>query len=670
MKRLLILVFLLIFLASRGYTETGSVTKKILSRLTNMTIEELMALSVDTVYSASRYYQRIEAAPSSVTIITRKDIKRFGYRSLAEILVSVRGFYRTYDRNYDYIGIRGFSRPGDYNTRVLLMIDGHRINDAIFSNSPVGTEFPLDIDLIEKIEVVRGPSSSLYGTNAFFAIVNIITRDGRELDGLEASFDIGSLKTYRERLTYGHSIDKVNSMIVSGTYYDSKGDETLYFKEYDTPENNNGIAEDLDYDRYKNLFLKLKKKPFTFSAVYSKRKKGVPTASYESVFNDHRYFTEEEYFYFDVKYKDQLAPWLKLLTRVSYNYFYDIGHFPFDYSETDVPFIVLNREFSKAYWVNAETMLTFKPAQSHKIILGAELIKNLKQEQKNYDIKVYLHDRRHTSSYAFFIQDEYRLTKELIINMGLRLDDYSTFGTSINPRIGVIYQPGEDITFKLIYGRAFRAPSVYELYYGDGDTQKPNEGLGPEKIDTYELVVEKRLSSALKASVSAFYYRTKDLITLKTDPVDGMLYFDNVDKVVTKGIELELKANFSNGVTGEINYSYQEAENRDTDQIISNSPRHVANAKISIPLIEDKLLSSIEMLYTSKRRTVKRTTAGEVFLTNLILFSKTMSGKLELSAGIYNLFDRKYEYPASEEHIQDVIQQDGRTFRAKVVYRF
>ena len=669
MKRLLVLI-LLIFFSSQGYSETGNHSREILSRLTNMSIEELMNVSVDRVYSASRFSQGIDTAPSSVTIITREDIKRYGYRTLAEILGSIRGFYRTYDRNYDYIGVRGFSRPGDYNTRVLLMIDGHRINDAIFSNSPVGTEFPLDIDLIEKIEVVRGPASSLYGSNAFFAVVNIITRDEEGLKSLEGSLDIGSFNTYKERLTLSYPFDKDSSMIVSETYYDSKGNERLYFREYDTPEQNNGIAEDLDYDRYKSLFFKINKKPFVFTTVYSKRKKGVPTASYESVFNDHRYFTEEEYFYFDVKYEDNLKKWLKLTSRASYNYFYDIGHFPFDYSETDVPFIVLNREFSKAYWIMAETMLTYRPAKAHRIILGAELIKNLKQEQKNYDIKVYLHDRRHTGSHAFFVQDEYRVMKKVILNMGLRFDEYSTFGSSLNPRIGIIYQPAKDLTLKLLYGRAFRAPSVYELYYGDGDTQKPNEGLGPEKIDTYELVIEKRISPELRTSLSAFYYRTKDLITLKTDPSDGMMYFDNVDEVVTKGIEFELSAHLKKGFRGEIEYSYQEAENRATDSIISNSPRHVADARLSVPLIKDKLFSSLELLYTSKRKTVKGTSSGEVFLANLVMLFKSMHGKLELSAGIYNLFDRQYEYPASEEHIQDVIQQDGRTLRAKVIYRF
>ena len=120
-------------------------------------------------------------APASVTIINKDEIKKYGYRNLADILRSVRGFFVTNDRNYQYLGVRGFNRPGDYNTRILLLVDGHRLNDGLYDQAPIGYDFPVDIDLIDRVEVIRGPSSSIYGTNAFFAVVNVITRNGREL---------------------------------------------------------------------------------------------------------------------------------------------------------------------------------------------------------------------------------------------------------------------------------------------------------------------------------------------------------------------------------------------------------------------------------------------------------------------------------------------------------
>src|SRR5206468_2674797 len=121
------------------------------------------------------------------------EIQHQGYRTLGEILNSVRSFFATNDRNYTSLGVRGFSRPGDYNTRILLLIDGHRVNDNIYDEAMIGPELALDLDLIQQIEIVRGPVSSLYGSNALFAVINITTRRGRDLNGLEVAGTRGSL---------------------------------------------------------------------------------------------------------------------------------------------------------------------------------------------------------------------------------------------------------------------------------------------------------------------------------------------------------------------------------------------------------------------------------------------------------------------------------------------
>jgi len=137
----------------------------------DQSLADLLTLEVPSVYSASKRTQKITEAPAAITIITADEIRKHGYRTLAEALPSVRGFYVSYDRNYSYLGVRGFARPGDYNSRALLLVDGHRINDNVYDSALVGTEFPLDLDLVERIEVVRGPGSSLYGTSAFFAVI-------------------------------------------------------------------------------------------------------------------------------------------------------------------------------------------------------------------------------------------------------------------------------------------------------------------------------------------------------------------------------------------------------------------------------------------------------------------------------------------------------------------
>ena len=161
------------------------------NELGQASLEELLNMKV---YSASRYSQPVSQAPASVTIVTHEEIERYGYRTLGDLLRSVPGFYVPYDRLYGYVGVRGFANPGDYNTRVLLLVDGHRVNDSIYQQATLGTEFPVDIDMVERVEVIRGPASSLYGTNAVFGVINVITRTPHELAG------------WRSRRTRRHSM--------------------------------------------------------------------------------------------------------------------------------------------------------------------------------------------------------------------------------------------------------------------------------------------------------------------------------------------------------------------------------------------------------------------------------------------------------------------------------
>ena len=151
------------------------------TNLADLSIEQLMEIPVETVYGASKYEQKVTQAPSSITIVTADEIKKFGYRTLADVLRGVRGLYVSDDRNYSYLGLRGFLRPGDYNTRILMMIDGHRMNDNVYDGAYFSREAMLDVDLIDRVEVIRGPSSSIYGSSAFFGIVNVITKRGGEM---------------------------------------------------------------------------------------------------------------------------------------------------------------------------------------------------------------------------------------------------------------------------------------------------------------------------------------------------------------------------------------------------------------------------------------------------------------------------------------------------------
>src|SRR5262249_31775253 len=243
-----------------------------------LSLEQLMKLEVPIVEAASKYKQKITEAPSSVTVIHSEEGQRYGYRTLANVLDSVRGFYVSYDRTYSFLGVRGFN-PADYNSRVLLMIDGHRINNSLSDGASIGTEFLLDVDLIDRVEIIRGPGSSLYGNNAFLGVINVITRRGSAMNGVggELSGEIASFDTYKGRVTYGHKFKNDLEVLLSGSIYDSAGQKDLFYKEFNTPENNNGIAHKADDDAYKSFFGSIAYHDFTVEGGYISREKGNPT---------------------------------------------------------------------------------------------------------------------------------------------------------------------------------------------------------------------------------------------------------------------------------------------------------------------------------------------------------------------------------------------------------
>lgn len=197
--------------------------------MSGLSLEDLMNVKVETVIGASKREQKETTAAASVTIITADDIRKFGYRTLADILSNVPGFYITYDRNYSYAAVQGFGPEGDYNSRILLLIDGHRLNDNIFDQALLGTEFPLDLDVIDRVEIIQGPGSSMYGSSAFFGVINVVTKKAGSLKGAEASISAGSLLTGYARVSGGGVTKSDLGAFASASIYNSRGNDSLFF---------------------------------------------------------------------------------------------------------------------------------------------------------------------------------------------------------------------------------------------------------------------------------------------------------------------------------------------------------------------------------------------------------------------------------------------------------
>jgi len=635
------------------------------ARWKRLTLEELMEIEVASVYGPSKFYQKVTEAPSSITIITGEEIRKFGWRTLAEVLRSIAGVFFTYDRTYSYLGVRGFGRPGDYNTRVLLLIDGQRINENIYESLLLGNEFILDLELIDRIEFSRGPGSSLYGSNAFLATVNIFTRRGRELKGVETEVSSGSQGTYKGRVTYGNLSPKGLETVFSASYYHSEGKGELYFKEYDDPSTHFGIASHVDQDRYGRLFAALSFGDFIVQGAWNERKKTVPTASFGTDFNHPGNRVKDERAYINLKYRRLFFDGTELFARLSYDRYRYQGDYLYSGE--------MNKDYALGEWLTLESRLSGVFRERHRWVAGWEFSDNFRQTQKNYyeeSGRVLLDDERTGRNWGVYLQDEISLGKGLLFNGGLRYDHYPSFGGTWHPRLALIFRPMDRTGVKFLYGTAFRAPSVFERYYHDqGISAKPNPTLKPEKISTYEGVVE-QWERYWGGRLSLYYYRINDLISQVLDPEDGLLVYKNIDRVVAKGVETEWEWRGPRGVTARFGYAYQRAEDRTTGQELTNSPRHLARLGVNIPLWGDKVCFSPEWSFLGPRKNPSGEKAEGFLIMNFTVLLQKVIPDLEITASVYNLGDRFYADPVGAEHRQECIAQDGRTFRLKIIYRF
>ncbi|MDP2903031.1 MAG: TonB-dependent receptor plug domain-containing protein, partial [Methylovulum sp.] len=255
MRRNQIIIAILLAMSAQVWANDSKVED-----LTDLSIEELLNIEV---VIASRFGQKTSKSPSSVSVLTARDIRTFGWRTLAEALNAMRGLFTSNDRNYSYLGVRGFLHPNDYNSRVLFMIDGQRMNENIYDGGYMAQEFMLDMDLVERIEFIPGSGSSIYGANAFLGLINVVTKTGRAINGVQLAGEAGSFDTYKGRASYGKKLDNGADILFSASHYDSAGVENLYFPDFDDPATNNGIAHNMDTERADRLFGRVQFEEFT-----------------------------------------------------------------------------------------------------------------------------------------------------------------------------------------------------------------------------------------------------------------------------------------------------------------------------------------------------------------------------------------------------------------------
>jgi iron complex outermembrane receptor protein len=618
----------------------------------DLSLESLLNVKIST---AAKFDQTMSEVPASVTIITSEEIDQFGYRTLSEVLSNINGFYTSNDRNYEYIGARGFSRPTDYNDRILLLLDGHTLNENFYGSSGIGFDLGINMDNIDRIEIVRGPGSVVYGTGAMFAVINIITKKGITTDGVKLSIEGGNPGRIQGSVVYGKNFGDDLDIVFSGIAGDIKGDN-LYYDEYNNPPDNDGISRNLDWEKYIGIQSTIDYHSFTFSGHLVSRKKGVPTGAYGIIFNDDRAQTLDERGFLELKYDGKIGTDKNIMVRGYFDHYYYNGKYPND---------ILNGDANYGKWVGSEIQFRWDIETSNRLTMGVEYKNSIQAKYHLWDIDTtYFENNFPYHNFSFYIQDEIQALENVFVTIGMRRDAYSTGGKATTPRLGVIYNPIKTGTLKLLYGEAFRFPNVYETSYEDyfsGHIANPN--LKPEKITTAEIIWEQRLADILLGTLSLFNYNMRDLIDSDT------VRFNNTGHIRTNGLEISLNARLSTGINCYGNYTFQDAKYLGIgNQQLTNSPNHLLNFGFRVPILKN-ISTTTQLHYESERQTVYDTKTKPFLTTNVNLSFHPLWDRFELSILARNIFNVKYKIPGGYEHTQPAIQQDGRTLTAKINFK-
>jgi outer membrane receptor protein involved in Fe transport len=605
--------------------------------------------------TASKYDQELANTPASITVITSEEIERYGWTTLDQVLQSVPGFYLTNDRNYTYLGVRGIGRPTDYNSRIMVMVDGHVQNEPVFGGAPAGASLAIDFGTVEKIEIIHGPGSALYGSHAMHAVINVITRTADDMDGLGISARAGSRGNENATFRFGRTFDNGLQMTASGLWETTNG-ANLHFPEYDAPESGNGVAHGRDYEDRYGFRLGLRKGNFALTASRRSRTKGIPTGSYESLFDVDSY-TTDWHDLVDASYHRTIGADKILELRAGWDRTGEHGIWPYDPSPgiDDTLSVRLNGE-ARLHW-------DIRPNQ--RLTVGTEYV-DVPTARYKYDVGDYksLFESPYRSI-SYYAEYNYRPTPRLGLVAGVRRDDFSSTADSINPRAAILFTPSKSTTLKLLYGTAFRSPNTYETLYSDPVTPwKANPELKPERVSTIELVWEQRLSPELFVVGSAYHISASNLIDQELDPSDQIYSYQNAGRIKSHGAELKLDLRRQDGLWGYLSYSLADAH--DAMGHLDNSPEHMVKGGISTSPF-NPVHFGLDAAYESARFTRDGGRSDAFLLLNGTV-SKQLSDHFRLGLSMRNLLDTRYATPVGPELRQQSIRQDGRTFALELTW--
>ncbi len=482
-----------------------------------LSLEDLMNIKISV---ASIKELTTRESPGIVSYISAKEIKETGARDLMDVLRLVPGF----DFACDVEGVVGLGVRGNWahEGKVLLLIDGQEMNEGLYSTIQLGNHYP--IENIKHIEIIRGPGSAIYGGNAEYAVINIITNDATDINGIKVSGLYGqTANTFGHRgftIEAGENINNL-SVAISASGIQSKRSDGVYTDAF-------GSSYDMsNSSKLNNGFLNLKigYKNLKIKAIadwYHTETRD----EYQQILSKPINLNFDSYF-LEIKDEFVLSAKLKIIPRVNYK-----KHLPWQYIQTDperadgTPFNITNERYQ------ASLLTSYDPVEKLNINFGAELYTD--RSTNNIDNEVFTStntSKMYYKNIALFVQ---ALTTNRFVNLtaGLRYNINSLYDAGFVPRFGATKVIGK-FHIKALYSKAFRAPSTMNI--------DPSPGIKPEKTTVTELETGVQINRDLFFSVNAYDIKTSDIIIYYYDETVAFDGYTNFPKSGTRGLEFILR---------------------------------------------------------------------------------------------------------------------------------
>jgi len=647
---------------------------------------ELFKAEQELVTVASRYAQTVRQAPSIVTVVTAGDIRRAGHRTLSDVLRAMPGIYISVAKESRDLGwFRGVTSSD--NDKILLLIDGVPWYDGVYTHAWLDDYVPLE--MVRQVEVIKGPGSALYGTNAFAGVINVVTWDGRSLDGgfvrglVGSDGRYGASAVYADMLTvHGRDVDVrayVRALAVDGIGMDTVPSGNANIKGLNPRRSINGgfklgiggldLAVDLvDYrhtyfvNQQDDALDVLLNNPNDFAL------------NYRNVFLSARY-------HIDLGALGKITP-----------YFYSQRH---DNPGAYAWFSDLSVQGDQADWQGTlvETQkdsvrhgvgvdATLSPTATHAIVsgLGLETVHILQLEDIHYDNmsheptlpSTFRADPSWITDAFVYAQDTWTASWWLELTAGGRVDYHSYFGPFVSPRLGLLLVPSESTLVKLLYGRAFRAPNARELLVqvgqdsnGDNLFTNGNPKLQPELTDTIEGELSWSPARDLDLRMATFASGIDQQIGKSTRPsvTLGSEYYDNVGGALALGAEFE--GTIKRGpVEFQASYAYTRATDRETGQPIYEFPPHMGHGRLAWHPVDLVSMSLLADVYGTRPRQDwtpdSKLQDGPAYglLHGAIAVDGLMDGRVKADLAVHNLLDTSYDTLVPQEDA-NAVNSDG-----------